>query len=130
GFSAGMQRGGGGVGLRVASSRDGRTALGSGERRWIAAGPARLDGHRFRARACAILTGIGTVRHDDPMLTVRDVATPRQPLRVIVDSRLETPREARVLQGERALIFAAREGALPNAEVVALPNASGKVDLP
>src|SRR5205823_5696660 len=73
---------------------------------------------------------IGTVRADDPQLTVREVETPRQPLRVIVDSRLETPRDARVLQGERVLVFAARTGELPNAEVVALPNASGKVDLP
>jgi len=67
---------------------------------------------------------------DDPQLTVRDVATPRQPLRVVVDSKLETPPQARILQGERALIFAAKEGTLPNAEVVSLRNENNKVDLP
>ena len=118
------------VRLKVAATLDGRTALPDGRSQWITGSEARRDGHRWRARACAILTGIGTVRADNPQLTVREVATPRQPLRVIVDSRLETPREARILQGERVLVFAAREGALPNAEVVALPNASGKVDLP
>ena len=118
------------VRLKVAATLDGRTALKNGRSQWITGAEARRDGHRWRARACAILTGIGTVRADDPQLTVREVSTPRQPLRVIVDSRLETPRSARILQGERALVFAAREGALPNAEVVALPNAGGKVDLP
>src|SRR5690606_12278300 len=92
---------------------------------------ARSDGHRWRARACAVLTGIGTIKADDPQLTVREVATPRQPLRVLIDSRLETPRGARILQGERILLFAGRQGAAPeNAEVVVLPNAAGKVELP
>jgi len=118
------------VRLKVAATLDGRTALRDGRSQWITGPEARRDGHRWRARACAILTGIGTVRADDPQLTVRDVSTPRQPLRVIVDSRLETPPQARILRGERVLVFAAREGALPNAEVTALPNASGKVDLP
>jgi len=118
------------VRLKVAATLDGRTALRDGCSQWITGVEARRDGHRWRARACALLTGIGTVRADDPQLTVREVDTPRQPRRVIVDSRLETPRGARILQGERALVFAARAGELPNAEVVALPNASGKVDLP
>ena len=118
------------VRLKVAATLDGRTALRDGRSQWITGADARRDGHRWRARACALLTGIGTVRADDPLLTVREVPTSRQPLRVIVDSSLETPREARILQGERVLVFAAREGALPNADVVALPNASGKVDLP
>jgi diaminohydroxyphosphoribosylaminopyrimidine deaminase/5-amino-6-(5-phosphoribosylamino)uracil reductase len=118
------------VRLKVAATLDGRTALRDGRSQWITGADARRDGHRWRARACAILTGIGTVRADDPQLTVREVVTPRQPLRVVVDSRLETPREARILEGERVLVFAAREGALPNAEVVALPNPGGKVDLP
>jgi diaminohydroxyphosphoribosylaminopyrimidine deaminase/5-amino-6-(5-phosphoribosylamino)uracil reductase len=118
------------VRLKVAATLDGRTALKGGRSQWITGAEARRDGHRWRARACAILTGIGTVRADDPQLTVRDVPTPRQPLRVIVDSRLETPQGARILQGERALVFAARQGALANAEVVALANPGGKVDLP
>jgi diaminohydroxyphosphoribosylaminopyrimidine deaminase / 5-amino-6-(5-phosphoribosylamino)uracil reductase len=115
------------VRLKLAASLDGRTALSDGRSQWITGAEARRDGHRWRARACAILTGGGTVRSDDPQLTVREVETPRQPLRVVVDSRLETPPGARILP---ALVFAAREGKLPNAEVVALPNAAGKVDLP
>ena len=89
-----------------------------------------MDGHRWRARACAVLTGAGTVLADDPRLTVREIDTPRQPLRVVVDSKLETPPAARILQGGSALIFSAQPGKLKNAEVVALPNAHGKVDLP
>ena len=118
------------VRLKVAATLDGRTALADGRSQWITGAEARRDGHEWRARACAILTGIGTVRADDPQLTVREVRTPRQPLRVVIDSRLETPHDARILQGERVLVFAAREGKLPNAEVVVLPNASGKVELP
>jgi diaminohydroxyphosphoribosylaminopyrimidine deaminase/5-amino-6-(5-phosphoribosylamino)uracil reductase len=77
-----------------------------------------------------VLTGIGTVTADDPRLTVREVDTTRQPLRVVVDSRLEMPSAARILQGERILVFAAREAPAPdNAEVVVLPNARGKVEL-
>ena len=118
------------VRLKVAATLDGRTALADGRSQWITGPEARRDGHEWRARACAILTGIGTIKADNPQLTVRDVATPRQPLRVIIDSRLETPHDARILQGERVLVFSAREGALPNAEVVVLPNARGKVELP
>ena len=118
------------VRLKVAATLDGRTALEDGRSQWITGPQARRDGHEWRARACAILTGIGTVKADNPQLTVRDIATPRQPLRVIIDSRLETPHDARILQGERVLVFSAREGALPNAEVVVLPNARGKVELP
>ena len=115
------------VRLKVAATLDGRTALPDGRSQWITGTEARRDGHRWRARACAILTGAGTVRADDPRLTVREVETPRQPLRVVVDSRLETPPSARILP---ALVFSARPGEMPNAEVVALPNAAGKVDLP
>jgi len=119
------------VRLKVAATLDGRTALANGKSQWITGPEARKDGHRWRARACAILTGAGTVRADDPQLTVRDVDTPRQPLRVIADSQLETPPGARVLQGEKALIFCAvKEKHLKNAEIVSIPNAQGKVDLP
>jgi diaminohydroxyphosphoribosylaminopyrimidine deaminase / 5-amino-6-(5-phosphoribosylamino)uracil reductase len=117
------------VRLKVAATLDGRSALADGTSQWITGPEARADGHHWRARACAVLTGIGTVTADDPQLTVREVTTPRQPLRVIVDSRLETPPQARILQGEKVLIFAGRPGALPNAEVLALPNANKKVNL-
>ena len=130
GFVSRVTRGRPWVRLKVAATLDGRTALPDGRSQWITGPEARRDGHRWRSRACAILTGIGTVKADDPQLTVREVPTPRQPLRVIVDSRLETPPSSRILQGEPVLVFAAREGRLPNAEVVALPNAGGKVELP
>jgi diaminohydroxyphosphoribosylaminopyrimidine deaminase / 5-amino-6-(5-phosphoribosylamino)uracil reductase len=118
------------VRLKVAATLDGRTALQDGRSQWITGPEARRDGHRWRARACAVLTGIGTIKTDNPRLTVREVDTPRQPLRVIIDSRLETPPDAHILQGERVLVFAARQGTLPNAEVVVLPNPGGKVELP
>ena len=131
GFVSRMTRARPWVRLKVAASLDGRSALPDGRSQWITGAAARADAHRWRARACAILTGIGTVAADDPRLTVREVATPRQPLRVIVDSRLETPPKARILEGERVLIFAARPGTAPaNAEVVVLPNARQKVELP
>jgi len=130
GFVSRMTRGRPWVRLKVAATLDGRTALANGASQWITGPEARRDGHRWRARACAIATGAGTVRADDPRLTVREVPTSRQPLRVVVDSHVETPPEARVLQGEKALVFAAVEGrSLSNAEIVVLPNAAGKVDL-
>jgi len=130
GFVSRVTRGRPWVRLKVAATLDGRTALADGRSQWITGAEARRDGHRWRARACAILTGIGTVRADDPRLTVREVDTPRQPLRVIVDSRLETPHTARILQGEKVLVFSGNPGELPNAEVVVLPNQKQKVDLP
>ncbi len=131
GFLSRVQRGRPWVRLKIAATLDGRSALANGASQWITGPEARRDGHRWRARACAVLTGIGTVSADDPQLTVREVETPRQPLRVIIDSRLETPRGAKILQGPRVLIFAARAGTAPdNAEVVVLPNANGKVELP
>jgi diaminohydroxyphosphoribosylaminopyrimidine deaminase/5-amino-6-(5-phosphoribosylamino)uracil reductase len=107
--------------MKIAASLDGRTALPNGVSQWITGPDARRDGHAWRARACAILTGIGTVRDDDPSLTVRDVATTRQPLRVVVDSRLEISPTARILQGEPVLIV----GAVENAEKMALLRSTG-----
>lgn len=122
--------------LKTAASLDGKTALNNGVSQWITGAEARQDGHRWRARACAILTGIGTVRDDDPQLNVRAVETTRQPLRVVVDSQLETPLSARILQGGPVLIAGAVENAEKSAllrstgaEVQILPNAAGKVDL-
>ncbi len=136
GFISRMTRGRPWLRLKAAASLDGKTALNNGVSQWITGPDARRDGHAWRARACAILTGIGTVRDDDPSLTVRDVATTRQPLRVVVDSRLEIAPTARILQGEPVLIV----GAVDNAQKMALlrstgnfveilNNGSGKVDL-
>ena len=131
GFVSRVTRGRPWVRLKVAATLDGRTALADGRSQWITGAEARRDGHRWRARACAILTGIGTVSADDPRLTVREVDTPRQPLRVIVDSRLETPPGARILEGGNVLIFAGAPGRAPQgAELVVLPNERRKVDLP
>lgn len=137
GFVARMTRGRPWLRLKAAASLDGKTALNDGSSQWITGPDARRDGHRWRARACAILTGIGTVRDDDPQLNVREVETSRQPLRVVVDSRLETPPTARILQGGPVLIAGAVEDAAKievlrstGAEVQILPNAHGKVELP
>jgi diaminohydroxyphosphoribosylaminopyrimidine deaminase/5-amino-6-(5-phosphoribosylamino)uracil reductase len=137
GFFTRMRQGRPWVRLKTAASLDGTTALDSGESQWITGPEARADGHAWRARACAILTGIGTVKADDPQLTVRGIDTPRQPRRVIVDSKLEISLDARILQGDPCWIVAAaadpaREASLRAAghEVILLPNAQGKVDLP
>jgi diaminohydroxyphosphoribosylaminopyrimidine deaminase/5-amino-6-(5-phosphoribosylamino)uracil reductase len=136
GFVARMMRGRPWVRMKLAASLDGKTALLNGKSQWITGTEARRDGHHWRARACAVLTGIGTVKDDDPQLTVRDVETSRQPLRVVVDSRLETPPAAKILAGGGALIAAAvadetRRQALQDkgAEVITLPNPAGKVEL-
>jgi diaminohydroxyphosphoribosylaminopyrimidine deaminase/5-amino-6-(5-phosphoribosylamino)uracil reductase len=137
GFVSRMTRGRPWVRLKVAASLDGKTALNNGKSQWITGGEARRDGHAWRARACAILTGAGTVRDDDPRLNVRDVETSRQPLRVVVDSHLETPPRARLFDGGNALVAAAAEDKMKiaalraaGAEVVVLPSPQGKVDLP
>ena len=130
GFVSRMTRGRPWVRMKIAATLDGRTALANGQSQWITGQEARKDGHRWRARACAILTGIGTVKADDPRLTVREVETSRQPLRVIVDSRLETPATALILEGGNVLLFSSKKGKLKGAEIVLLPNPDGKVDLP
>lgn len=138
GFLSRMVRGRPWVRMKVAASLDGRTALDNGVSQWITGPAARADGHAWRARAGAILTGIGTVLEDDPRLDVREFDTPRQPLRVIVDSRLETPAGARILPppGE-VRIYGARDDAgrrtaleAAGARVALLPGLHGKVDLP
>ena len=136
GFVSRMTRGRPWVRLKVAASLDGRTALNNGRSQWITGEAARRDGHHWRARACAILTGAGTVRDDDPRLTVREVQTSRQPLRIVVDSKLETPPTAKILKGGGVLVAAAQEdkakiAALQarGAEVLVMPNSAGKVEL-
>jgi diaminohydroxyphosphoribosylaminopyrimidine deaminase/5-amino-6-(5-phosphoribosylamino)uracil reductase len=135
GFFSRMQRGRPWVRTKIAASLDGRTALADGTSRWITGEAARADGHAWRRRAGALLTGIGTVREDDPRLDVRHLETAVQPLRVVVDSRLEIDPRARILQPPgRALVYATRDDGrgLTNAtvEVARAPaDASGKVDL-
>ena len=142
GFFSRMQRGRPWVRLKAAVSLDGRTALNNGASQWITGPEARADGHAWRRRAGAVLTGVGTVQGDDPRLDVRLVRTARQPLRVIVDSRLETPPVARILDAPgHVLIYAAaiddpattaRRTALEarGAEIALAGGATGKVDLP
>jgi diaminohydroxyphosphoribosylaminopyrimidine deaminase/5-amino-6-(5-phosphoribosylamino)uracil reductase len=98
GFFSRMVRGRPWVRMKVATSLDGRTALADGRSQWITSPAARADGHAWRQRAGAVLTGIGTVRDDNPRLDVREVPTTRQPVRVVVDSRLEIDPSARILQ--------------------------------
>ena len=129
------------VRLKVAASLDGKTALDNGTSQWITAEAARTDGHAWRARACGVLTGIGTVLEDDPQLDVRLVATERQPPLVVVDSRLETPLAARLFNSQRkVLIYTASNDASKiqdlqarGATVIALPEPTStgptKVDL-
>jgi diaminohydroxyphosphoribosylaminopyrimidine deaminase/5-amino-6-(5-phosphoribosylamino)uracil reductase len=140
GFVSRMTRGRPWVRMKVAASLDGRTGLPSGVSQWITGEAARATRDHRRARASAILTGIGTVREDDPRMTVRAVDTPRQPQRVLIDSQLDVPPEAQILAGAPTLIFCGnlderhteRAAALRDrgAEIVQLANAAGKVDLP
>lgn len=140
GFVSRMTRGRPWTRLKIAASLDGITALPDGRSKWITSEAARADGHRWRARACAIVTGIGTVKADNPQLTVRRVPTTRQPVKVLVDSRLEVNPAAELLKDSRVIVFhalqpaeigAERAGRLQEAgcELVSLPDPQGKVDL-
>ena len=110
------------VRMKVAASLDGKTALPNGASQWITSSAARADGHAWRAQACAVLTGIGTVTSDDPRLDVRLAPTPRQPQLVVVDSRLETPLNAQLFMPGRALTLYA---AVPNEAKQAALQAQG-----
>lgn len=137
GFFSRMVRGRPWMRMKLAASLDGTSALGNGQSQWITSAQARADGHAWRARACAVLTGIGTVLADDPMMNVREVSTERQPIRIIVDSHLQTPTSARIFQAESPVwIYCAtrnrqREEELTalGAQIRCLPDAQGKVDL-
>jgi diaminohydroxyphosphoribosylaminopyrimidine deaminase/5-amino-6-(5-phosphoribosylamino)uracil reductase len=121
------------VRLKTASTLDGKTALANGASQWITGEAARADVQKLRARACAILTGSGTVLADNPRMNVRDFDIGRQPMRVVVDSALRTPRDAAILPALVACHHAApaARAALEQAgaEVVELPGADGRVDL-
>ena len=129
------------VRLKIAASLDGKTALNHGESQWITSAVARHDNQHWRARSCAILSGIGTVRADNPLLNVRDIQTPRQPLKVIVDSALNISAQAQLLQHGKILIVSAhippthaeKQAQLQarGIEIIQLPHANAAtVDLP
>jgi diaminohydroxyphosphoribosylaminopyrimidine deaminase/5-amino-6-(5-phosphoribosylamino)uracil reductase len=144
GFISRMTRGLPWVRMKIAASLDGKTALPDGRSQWITGPLARADGHHWRAQACAIVTGVGTVKEDDPSLNVREVKTERQPWRIIIDSKLETPLSAKILnhpdQSGVMIICAdldapenrdkARAFETLGVEVIAMANSFGKVDLP
>ncbi len=135
GFASRMERGRPWVRLKLAASVDGKTALANGVAKWITGVAARTDVHHWRARSCAILTGSGTILADDPELNVRLVDTPRQPLRVVIDSQLRTPAHARI--ATPGTLFVCAAAAQPRAdalqlrgcEVRVLEDQSGRVDL-
>ena len=152
GFFSRMERGTPWVRLKIAASLDGQTALQNGQSQWITSDAARADGHAWRARACVVLTGMGTVLQDNPRLDVREVPTPRQPHVVVVDSRLELPLNAKLLDNlkssgrevwvyhavphaiQQAAPFAAKQAALEalGVKLVHCPQANtsaAKVDL-
>ena len=136
GFVSRMTRGWPWLRMKVAASLDGKTALANGVSQWITEPEARNDGHRWRARACAILSGIGTVREDDPRLNVRGVETPRQPVKVIVDSRLDLSLNAKLLDAGEVIVATASDdqnkaSALRGVgvDILHLPSVDGKVDL-
>lgn len=125
------------VRMKMAASLDGTTALTNGQSQWITSLEARTDGHAWRARASALLTGIGTLLQDDPSLDVRLVDCSRQPHRIIIDSQLQTPLNARIFEpdGEVWIYTASTDDAKiqalqsRGANICSLPGAGGKVDL-
>lgn len=137
GFFSRFERGRPWVRLKVAASLDGFTALPDGRSQWITGPKARADGHAWRRRASAILTGVGTVLADDPRMDVRLVPTTLQPWRIVVDSTLRSPLSARIFQppGRSTLVVAgAGADCIAKAhdrgiEVLTLPGRDGQVDL-
>ena len=136
GYVSRMKRGRPWMRVKIAAGLDGKTALENGASQWITSAQARRDAHRWRARSCAIMTGIGTLTDDDPRLTVREVETSRQPLRIVVDSRLRVPPGSNIFAGGGVLIATASDDesriaqiTAVGAEVLVLPDQHGKVDL-
>lgn len=121
---------------KLAASLDGKTALPNGVSQWITGSAARADGHYWRARACAILTGSGTIQHDNPQLNVREIATTRQPIKIVIDGKLLTSPNAQILKGAPTWFVTAKK--LPEkeielraqgADILYLPTATKQVDL-
>lgn len=138
GFFKRMETGKPWLRLKMAASLDGYTALPNGQSQWITDAIAREDGHRWRARADAIITGIGTVLADDPTMNVRlPEGSPHQPRKFVLDSRLRTPIKSKILSGAPTTIVHSRrdeqrEDALlqAGAQLLHLPGEQGQIDLP
>lgn len=137
GFISRMTRGRPWLRLKAAATLDGKTALNNGVSQWITGADARRDAHRLRARSCAMLTGIGTALGDNPSLDVRDVKSDRQPVKVIVDTHLRLPLDAKLLAGASLLVATASQDKAriqaleaAGAEVLVFPDKQGRVDLP
>ena len=132
GFVSRMTRGLPYVWMKTAASLDGRTALLNGVSQWITGPEARADGHHWRARSCVVLTGIGTIRADNPKMNVRHVITPRQPKRAVIDPGFEINEDAAVLAGGEAFVFVGDDRpektarlAARGVQVVCVPEATG-----
>ncbi|MGD9641275.1 MAG: bifunctional diaminohydroxyphosphoribosylaminopyrimidine deaminase/5-amino-6-(5-phosphoribosylamino)uracil reductase RibD [Elusimicrobiales bacterium] len=124
------------VTVKIAQSLDGRIADAAGRSRWISSPQSRLEAHKLRAEADAVLAGIGTVLADDPLLNVRGVKVRRQPWIVALDSSFRVPRQAQLFQNERVLIATTRKASVTamkkfphNARILVLPSEKGRVSL-
>ncbi len=136
GFFSRMNRGRPWVRVKLAASLDGRTALDNGVSKWITSEVARADAHAWRARSCAVMTGIGTARADNPLLSVHRIETVRQPLKVLVDSRLSIEHDARLFDGNPVLVVCAQSDetkvarlARKNAQILVCRASDNRIDL-
>lgn len=121
---------------KLACTLDGKLALKNGESQWITDSPARENGQEWRARSSVVLTGIGTILRDNPLLNVRAFPTERQPVRAVIDGRLQMPVEARLFNGEPVLIFTYTENpdkeyalSQQGATIITLPKKGHHLDL-
>lgn len=137
GFLSRVERGRPWLRIKSAASLDGRTALANGVSQWITGEAARQDGHRWRAQSCGILTGVNTVLADNPKLNVRGIDTARQPRKIVVDTHLRTPLDAKVLDGGDTILATTIEELSRHrpyldsgAEILVLPTNEGRVHLP
>ncbi len=131
GFIKRMQQGLPWLRIKMAMSMDGRTAMESGESKWVTGPDARADVQRWRAQSCAIVTGVESVIHDDPSLTVRIGENSRQPLRIIVDSKGRCPESAEILDqpGKTIIATCSESFSRANTEIWRMPEREGRVDL-
>lgn len=137
GFLSRIERGRPFVRLKCAASLDGKTALSDGLSQWITGEAARHDVQILRAESCAVLTGIGTVLADDPQLNVRAFPTLRQPLRIVLDSRLRLPPTAKLLADPASPVLLLTAvppekylAAIPHLDILTIPAADGRISLP